>query len=63
MPIIKKRYVKKAKKRYVCDECGFVIFIGDPYVYLFGMYHCGEEPYALHICDECGCNFKQPISN
>jgi hypothetical protein len=53
MPEIKRRYVKNAKKEHECDSCFSKINTGDPYIYLFGMAHYSEKPYALHICDEC----------
>ena len=53
MPTIKKRFVLRARKEYTCDFCFNKIKIDDSYIYLYGMAHYGEKPYALHMCEIC----------
>ena len=42
---------RKAKQRYVCFECGYVIPIGERYEYVFGVWD--KIAWVFRTCERC----------
>ena len=63
MPTLNKRYVKKSRKSFICDDCGKHISKGSSYVYLYGMAYCDEKPYSLHFCNACNNEHEELKAN
>ena len=61
MPTLTKRYVKKSRKKFYCDDCDMPIPEGSSYVYLFGMAEVNDKPYSLHFCTSCNDEFEKTI--
>jgi hypothetical protein len=61
MPAINKRYVKKSRKDFYCDDCHKLIEKGSSYLYLYGMAEINEKPYSLRFCLACDNEFKESI--
>lgn len=58
MPTLTKRYVKKSRKKFYCDDCDKLIPKGSSYLYLYGMVEANEKPYSLRFCLACDNEFK-----
>ena len=58
MPTLTKRYVKKSRKKFYCDDCDKLIPKGSSYLYLYGMVEVNEKPYSLRFCLACDNEFK-----
>ena len=54
-----KRYVKKWRKDFYCDDCNKLIPKGSSYLYLYGMAEANEKPYSLRFCLPCDEEFKE----
>lgn len=49
--VISAKAVRKPRRAYVCGDCRQVI--DGPHLYLYGMAHTGEKPYALRLHTSC----------
>lgn len=62
MPTLNKRYVKKSRKDFYCDDCNKLIPKGSSYLYLYGMVEHGDKPFPLHFCLSCDEEFQNETS-
>jgi hypothetical protein len=63
MPTLNKRYVKKSRKDFYCDDCDKLIPKGSSYLYLYGMAEINDKSFSLHFCLPCDNEFNETIKN
>lgn len=53
MTTLDARFVKQARKRYICEECSRAINADSPYIRMYGMADDNQPPFTIRFHIAC----------